>query len=160
MQNLQGLSPLNYSLCYATSCAGFMVGGAVATRAVVRLGLDRTAGVGALILTLAGAGMIASTAYGVALPVTMTISMSLYLCGMGLCLSQVVAAAMTPFPHSAGTASSLIGFVQQCSGALMGALVGGLLGTTPWPVAIGVAVAGSGSLILWLLTRRLRLSAA
>ena len=88
----------------------------------------------------------------------MTISMGLYLCGMGLLLSQVVAAALSPFPHTAGTASSLIGFVQQCSGALMATLVGGSLGSTPWPLAIGVAVAGGGALVLWTVTRRLRLA--
>jgi DHA1 family bicyclomycin/chloramphenicol resistance-like MFS transporter len=38
LQNLQGLSPFQFSICYAGSCAGFMVGGAIATRLVMRLG--------------------------------------------------------------------------------------------------------------------------
>ncbi len=154
-----GLSPLTYSLYYAASCVGFMLGGAIATRAVVKLGLDRTAGIGALILTLARAGMVAGTLIGHGLPITLTISMGLYLCGIGFLLSQVVAAALTPFPQSAGTASSLIGFSQQCSAAVMGAVVGNSLDATPWPMTLGVAVAGGGSLILWIATRRLRLGA-
>jgi DHA1 family bicyclomycin/chloramphenicol resistance-like MFS transporter len=159
LQNLQGLTPLQFSLCYAGSCAGFIAGGAVATRVVVRLGLDRTAGIGAAILTLAGAGMIVGTAVGEWLALTFTISMAVYLCGMAFVQSQVTAAGLTPFPTSAGVASALIGFTQQCSGAIMGAVVGNSLAATPWPMAIGVAVAGGGALLLWALTRRIRVSA-
>jgi DHA1 family bicyclomycin/chloramphenicol resistance-like MFS transporter len=156
LQNLQGLTPFEFSICYAVSCAGFMVGGAIATRLVMRLGLDRTAGIGTAILTLAGAAMIASTASGLWLPLTLTASMALYLCGMAFVHSQVTAAGLTPFPKSAGVASALIGFAQQCSGAIVGAVVGNLLGATAWPLTIGVAIAGGGSLLLWALTRGIR----
>jgi DHA1 family bicyclomycin/chloramphenicol resistance-like MFS transporter len=156
LQNLQGLSPFQFSICYAASCMGFMVGGVIATRLVTRLGLDRTAGIGAVILTLAGGCMIACTMFGYWLPITLTASMALYLGGMAFVHSQVTAAGLTPFPKSAGVASALIGFSQQSSGAIMGAAVGNSLGATAWPMTIGVAVAGGGSLLLWALTRGIR----
>ncbi|HVG50244.1 MAG TPA: multidrug effflux MFS transporter [Xanthobacteraceae bacterium] len=156
LQSLEGLTPLQYSLYYAASCVGFMIGGAIASRVVVRLGLDRTAGVGAVVLTLAGVGMIAGAAIGAGSAVMLTFSMTLYLGGIGLLLSQIVAAALTPFPQNAGTASSLIGFTQQCSAAVMGTVVGNSLASTAWPMALGVAVAGGGSLVLWIATRKLR----
>lgn len=156
LQNLQGLTPFEFSICYAASCAGFIVGGAIATRLVMRLGLDRTAGIGAVILTLAGAAMIACTALDLWLPLTLTATMALYLCGMAFVHSQVTAAGLTPFPKSAGVASALIGFAQQCSGAIIGVAVGNFLGTTAWPMTIGVAVAGGGALLLWALTRQIR----
>ena len=90
LQSLEGLTPLNSRSCYAGSCVGFMIGGAVATRVVVRLGLDRTAGLGAVVLTLAGIGMLAGTAIGVGLPLVLSFSMALYLGGMGLLLPQVM----------------------------------------------------------------------
>ena len=99
MQNIVGLSPFQYAVAYALSCVGFMIGGAFASRFVMRLGLDRTAGLGALAVALAGVAMTASAAAGTALPVTLTLSMNLYLCGLGLLLPQVVAAALTPFPQ-------------------------------------------------------------
>jgi MFS transporter, DHA1 family, multidrug resistance protein len=153
---LLGLSPFEFSICYAVSCAGFIVGGAVATRLVMRLGLDRTAGIGTVILTLAGAAMIAFTVLGLWLPVTLTATMALYLGGMALVHGQVTAAGLTPFPKSAGVASALIGFSQQCSGAIIGVAVGSLLGATAWPMTIGIAVAGGGALLLWALTRGIR----
>ncbi len=56
--------------------------------------------------------------------------MAFYLLGLGLLQSQMVAAALTPFPNDAGTASALIGFVQQCAGAIVGGItVGALVGT-------------------------------
>ncbi len=156
MQGIAGLSPMQYAVSYAVSCVGFMVGGAIATRLVLRLGLDRTAGIGAASLALAGLGMTAGTAAGAMLPITLTLSMDFYLCGLGLLLPQTVAAAMMPFPKQAGTASSLIGFAQQCAGAIMGTLIGSTLGATAWPMTIGVAIAGTGALVLWVVTRGLR----
>jgi DHA1 family bicyclomycin/chloramphenicol resistance-like MFS transporter len=156
LQELRGLSPLEFSICYAASCAGYMVGGAVATRLVLRIGLDKTAGLGTAALALAGAASLASVAVDTALPITLTASMALCLCGMGLVLPQVTAGALTPFPHSAGTASSLMGFAQLCSGALMSIIVGNTFGTTAWPMAIGVAAAGGLALILWAVTRGVR----
>ncbi|HWM45752.1 MAG TPA: multidrug effflux MFS transporter [Xanthobacteraceae bacterium] len=153
LQGLIGLTPLQFSLCYAVSCAGFMTGGAIATRLVLQFGLDRTAGLGVLALALAGTAAAVSVAVGVALPITLTASMALFLCGMGMALPQVTAGALTPFPHHAGTASSLVGFAQQCSGAIMGIAVGNTLGTSAWPMVAGVAVAGIASLVLWAATR-------
>ena len=86
--------------------------------------------------------------------------MALYICGMALVNAQVTAAGLTPFPNSAGVASALIGFAQQCGGAIMGAVVGNSLGATAWPMVLGVAIAGGGALLLWALTRRIRTASA
>jgi DHA1 family bicyclomycin/chloramphenicol resistance-like MFS transporter len=159
LQALRGLTPLQFSICYAISSAGYLVGGILATRLVLRIGLDRTAGLGALALALAGAAALASVAIDTALPITLTASMGLCLAGMGLVLPQVMAGALTPFPHNAGTASSVMGFAQLCSGALMSIIVGNTLGNTAWPVAIGLAMAGGLALAVWAATRGLRTQA-
>jgi MFS transporter, DHA1 family, multidrug resistance protein len=83
-------------------------------------------------------------------------SAALYLFGLGLVQAQLVAAALTPFPNDAGTASALIGFAQQCAGALVGTIVGALIGDSVWPMAAGVAITGCGALVLWFLTRAVR----
>jgi DHA1 family bicyclomycin/chloramphenicol resistance-like MFS transporter len=156
LQGLRGLTPLEFSVCYAVSCAGYMAGGLLATRLVLRIGLDKTAGLGALAVALAGAAAMISVAVDMALPITITASMALCLCGMGMVLPQVTAGALTPFPQIAGTASSVMGFSHQCSGALMSIIVGNTLGGTAWPVAIGVAVAGGAAVMTWAVTRNLR----
>lgn len=157
LQGIVGLTPFAYAICYALSGVGLLIGGALATRLVMRIGLDQTAGLGALALALSGAAMTASVWVGAALPVTLTAAAALYLGGFGLLLPQVVAAALTPFPDHAGIASSLIGFTQQCGAAALGAAVGYALSTTAWPMALGTLFAGGGALILWVATRRLRI---
>ena len=87
---------------------------------------------------------------------TLIASAALYLFGLGLMQSQLVAAALTPFPDDAGTASALIGFVQQCAGAIVGTTIGALVGTSIWPMALGIAITGGGALILWVATRPVR----
>jgi MFS transporter, DHA1 family, multidrug resistance protein len=58
LQFVFGFSPLSYAIAYAGSCLGFVAGSTLATRLVMRLGLDRTAGLGAGSCAIAAAGMV------------------------------------------------------------------------------------------------------
>ena len=157
MQTVVGLSPLGFSICYAASCAGFIVGGWLGTRLVVSHGLNAMAGIGTVFCTVAGLSIVVCAASGFALPVTLAACMGVYFIGLAILLAQSTAAALMPFPNHAGTASSLIGFGQQIGGAAMGMLVGATLDkSTALPMAIFVAIAGCGTLLLWLVTRRVR----
>jgi MFS transporter, DHA1 family, multidrug resistance protein len=155
LQFVFGFSPLAYAIAYAASCLGFVAGSTLATRLVMRLGLDRTAGLGAASCTIAAVGMLLG-ATGLFSEGMLIAAAAFYLLGLGLMQSQLVAAALTPFPNDAGTASALIGFVQQCAGAIVGTTVGALVGTSIWPMAAGIAITGIGALILWVVTRRVR----
>jgi hypothetical protein len=75
--------------------------------------------------------------------------MAVYHAGLGLAMPQAIAGALTPFPDHAGAASSLVGFVQQSSAALVGAVGGHALGATAWPLAAAVAAMGAMSFALW-----------
>ena len=81
-------------------------------------------------------------------------AMGLYLVGMGMTLAQAQAGALLPFPDRAGAASSCLGFMTQTSSAVVGAMLGHALGTTAWPLAIAMLLAGGLSLLLWTLTRK------
>jgi DHA1 family bicyclomycin/chloramphenicol resistance-like MFS transporter len=156
LQSLVGLSPLGFSICYAAACSGFIVGGWLGTRLVVSHGLNAMAGIGASFCTVAGLCIITAALAGVALSVTLTLSMAVYFIGLAILLAQSTAAALMPFPKQAGTASSLLGFAQQVAGAVMGSLVGATLGHTAVPMASFVALAGCGTLVLWFATRHIR----
>jgi len=62
--------------------------------------------------------------------------MALFSTALGLVLPNSMAIALRPFPHIAGTASALLGFIQMAISALSSALVGILLTTTPQPMVI------------------------
>jgi MFS transporter, DHA1 family, multidrug resistance protein len=154
LRDIFGYSPMAYAFAYAASCVGFVAGSSLATRLVMRWGLDRTAGAGTAACALAGLGVVLGAI--VSVEAILIASAALYLFGLGLVQAQLMAAALTPFPNDAGTASALIGFAQQCAGAFVGTIVGALIGDSVWPMAAGVAITGFGTLGLWILTRGVR----
>ena len=70
------------------------------------------------------------------------LAVALYMAGMGMAWPQAQAGALMPFPDRAGAASSLLGFVTQTNSAVVGAILGHILGGTAWPFAIASALAG------------------
>jgi DHA1 family bicyclomycin/chloramphenicol resistance-like MFS transporter len=156
MQDLYGLTPVVFGMTYAAGAAGYMVGAYTASRFVMRLGLDRTIGIGAVVMAFGGLAMAAAIALGLAHVGWLVGTMTIYLAGMGLVLPQTQAGALTPFPDRAGTASSLLGFAQQTSAAIAAVAIGHYLGRSAWPVAGTIAVMGVLALLIWALTRRVR----
>ena len=160
LQNLYGLSPLDFGIAFALSAVGYLTGTNLATRFVMRLGLDRTIGFGCCALAAGGLGMVVSVALGFTSAFALVLPVAIYLAGMGMVLPQSVAGAMTPFPERAGAASALFGFVQQSIAAICGATVGALLGHNAWPLAGAVAIMGVATLSFWAATRGIRARAA
>jgi len=156
LQNLYGLTPFQFGVAFAVGSVGYMIGTVLAARLVMRLGIDRTLGIGAGAMAAGGLGMVIAVALGLTSAASLVLPMALYLAGLGMVLPQAIAGAMTPFPERAGAASALLGFIQQTAAALCGAVVGWLLGQSAWPLAAAVAAMGCASLLLWITTRALR----
>ncbi len=156
MQGVYGLSPAAFGATYAVGALGYMVGTSIAARIVMRIGLDRTMGIGAVIQAAGGVAMAAAVALGLGSVVWLVGAMTLYLAGMGFVLPQTQASALTPFPDRAGTASSLMGFAQQSCAAIAAAAIGAFLGRSAWPVAGTLAAMGLLALAIWAATRRVR----
>ena len=156
LQGIYGLSALSFALAFAAASGGYLGGTAVATRIVQRLGLDRTIGIGAVLLALGGLTAIAAIPLGGTSPALLVAAMALYAAGMGLVQPQTVAGAMMPFPQRAGTASSLLGVTQMVCASVSGVIIGQFLGASAWPLAIPLALTGIGTLALWAASRRAR----
>jgi len=156
LQNLYGLSPFSFGVAFALGSIGYMTGATMAARLVMRLGIDRTLGLGSVTLAVGGLGTVTTLALGFGSAVSLVLPVAIYLAGLGIVLPQAIAGAMTPFPERAGAASALLGFIQQSAAALCGAVVGWLLGQNAWPLALAVAVMGCTTLVIWLSTRALR----
>lgn len=156
LQDLYGLSSIDFALAFTVASAGYLVGTSFAARFVTRLGIDRTIGLGTAALCLGGLAMVVSLALGLRSSFALVLPVAVYLTGLGLVLPQTMAGALQPFPDRAGTASSLMGLIQQSMAAALGALVGVLLGDSAWPVALAIAACGAAALVLWLCTRSIR----
>jgi DHA1 family bicyclomycin/chloramphenicol resistance-like MFS transporter len=155
LQGVYGLSPVTFGFTFALGAAGYMLGAMIATRLVVRLGLDRTIGVGVVVIAAGGLALVLAVATGIP-GLWLVAAMALYLAGVGLAMPQAMAGALTPFPDRAGTAASLMGLVQQALAAIIAAVIGGFLVRSAWPVT-GVVVAMSTlTFVLWASTRAMR----
>jgi len=156
MQGVYGLSPVAFGTTYAVGACGYMLGTTIAARIVMRLGLDRTIGIGVTIMAAGGLIMATVVALHLSHVEWLVASMTIYLAGMGFAMPQTMAGALTPFPDRAGTASSLLGFTQQSSAAIAAGAIGQYLGHSAWPVAGTVATMGCLSFVIWALTRNVR----
>jgi DHA1 family bicyclomycin/chloramphenicol resistance-like MFS transporter len=159
LQEIYGLSALQFGLAFAAGSCGYLAGTALAAHIVTRLGLDRTIGLGAAGVAAGGLAAAAAVAIGTS-AVPLVAAFALYATGMGMVQPQTIAGAMMPFPHRAGTASSLVGVSQMVCAAIIGAIVGHLLGASAWPVAVPLALTGVATLALWAVSRGVRARAA
>lgn len=123
LQREYGLSPVVYGLCFGAMAGGYVAGSLIGGRLVRRLGIDGTLRIGGFAAALGGLSMLAAllsfpSALAIVLPVV------IYGFAVGLSMPQAMAGALTPFPEMAGTASSLLGFLQAMAGAVAGIYVG------------------------------------
>lgn len=160
LQDVYGLSPSWFGVAFAAACLGAIVGAGIASSLVMRIGLDRTIGLGALALAVGGLAMVASLAWGAAPIPSIVIAMTVYHAGMMLAMPQAIAGAMTPYPECAGAASSFVGVVQQTSAATVGTIVGHLIGQSAWPLAGSVALMGCLAFAVWVFSRGIRANRA
>lgn len=155
-QDIFGLSALMFGIAFAVASAGYLVGTGIAARFVMRWGSNKTMGIGAVAMALGGLATIIAVMIGWKLAIALIITVGIYMIGMGMVLPQGQAGALMPFPDRAGAASSVVGFVAQTSAAIVGAAMGHIIGSTAWPLAIAMAIAGCLALLLWAMTRGVR----
>jgi DHA1 family bicyclomycin/chloramphenicol resistance-like MFS transporter len=156
LQNLYGLTAFDFGFYFAIGSLGFFAGASLAAKLVLRLGLDRTTGLGGAALALGGLAAVGTVGLGFTHALSLVLPMAVFLAGLGMVLPQSIAGAMSPFPERAGAASSLFGFVQQTAAAICGAVVGSLLGASAWPLVGAIAAMGCATLVLWFATRGIR----
>jgi MFS transporter, DHA1 family, multidrug resistance protein len=155
LQGIYGLSSVTFGFTFALGAAGYMLGAMLATRLVVRLGLERTIAVGVVVIAAGGLSLTLAVATGIP-GLWLVAAMALYLAGVGLAMPQAMAGALTPFPDRAGTAASLMGLIQQAVAAIIAAVIGAFLVQSAWPVTGVVLAMSTLTLLLWVSTRALR----
>jgi len=74
--------------------------------------------------------------------------------GIAFVMPSMMTASMAPFPHMAGSASALSGFMQMSAG-LIGGTVAAIIGDPVVAMSIVVPIMGATAIVSWLLWRRL-----
>jgi DHA1 family bicyclomycin/chloramphenicol resistance-like MFS transporter len=160
LQEVVGLGPIGFGLCFAGVVIGYIIGTVVAGRLSRRLSIDRLIAVGAAIGVAGGALLLALALVGPtrgALTGALLIvaPMLVFMIGVGLVLPNSIAGAIGPFPRAAGAASALLGFTQMTAAAAIGIAVAALYDGSSVPMTATIAVVALGVLLAFtLLVRR------
>jgi DHA1 family bicyclomycin/chloramphenicol resistance-like MFS transporter len=159
LQEVVGLGPIGFGLCFAGVVIGYIIGTVVAGRLSRRLGIDRLVAAGAGIGVAGGALLLAlalvasaDTAIGGALLIVGP--MLVFMIGVGLVLPNSIAGAIGPFPRAAGAASALLGFTQMTGAAAIGIAVAALYDGSSIPMTATIAAVAVGVLLAFMLLVR------
>ena len=127
--------PVEYfGLVFLSSVVGYMGGSAFSARLSKRRDSEQIMRLGVMLGMAACCLLWVSATLWPASVLALVLPMSLYSIAMGLVLPHAMAIALRPFPHIAGTASSLLGFIQMSLSAAASALIGGFLSDSPLPM--------------------------
>lgn len=103
-----------------------MLGAGVAGRLGSRLGAPALIILGSVIAIVSAALIVALSLMEIRTGLAVALPAFLWMFGHGLHYPQSMAAAVAPFPQTAGAASSLIGFYQTCAGAIAAFIMGAI----------------------------------
>ncbi|MEQ8369825.1 MAG: multidrug effflux MFS transporter [Alphaproteobacteria bacterium] len=147
-----GLTPGVYGVCFGAAVLGGLSGNLTSGRLVRRVGSPRLVLWGGIAGAASGLAM-AGLAWGGSTGVwQILIPMAVYTFGMGLIMPNTIAMAIAPWPHNAGAASSLLGFIQMVLSAAAGILVVWASDGTQLAMVTAIAIGGVGALLshVWL----------
>lgn len=151
-----GETPQQFGFDFATIMLGYIAFSFLGGRLVNRFGIDNLLGAGVIMAALGGVAMAGLAWAGVAAVWAIVVPMIAFMAAFALILPQATAGAMSPFPDSAGMASSLLGVLQAGAGAVVSAALGLLDDGTQLPMTTAIALMGIGAVFSYfLMVRRL-----
>jgi len=143
-----GLTPTQFSLCFAFNAASFFACSQMAGRLTARFGLAtvvRVAATGFAAVMLLAAGVFLSGSD------SLVAMIGLLFVGygfLGLVLPTSAVLALENHGANAGTASALMGALQMMVGASMMGLIGRFADGTPTPMVVGIALAATIAFVI------------
>jgi len=137
-----GVSSSAYGALFATVMLGQIAGSWLSNRLVMRLGIAGMLRLGVALALAAGLCTLAVAWSGATHWAPMVAAFAFYMFAASMIVPNTQAAALTPFPETAGAASSLIGACAFGLGAAISALLGAVFDGSARPMATVAACAG------------------
>jgi DHA1 family bicyclomycin/chloramphenicol resistance-like MFS transporter len=143
-----GISATGYGLAFGAVMLGQIGGAWASSRLVLRLGIPRLLRLGAVTMLAAGMTGAALAWSGIAHWSAVVLPFLAFLFGTALIVPNATAAAISPFPGSAGAAVSLVGAMGFGVGALISTALGAAFDGSARPMATLAACGGVGAFLL------------
>lgn len=136
LQDVVGLTPVEFGWVSALAGLFFIVGGFINAMVVERYGFQKMLMVGLLIMVIASIVMLLFGLVNKINTMVIMLPVMIYIIGSSFIFSNAYAGAMSPFSKIAGTAGALFGFIQILGGAMSSALMSLFKNYNQIPLAI------------------------
>ncbi|MDH4188785.1 MAG: multidrug effflux MFS transporter [Betaproteobacteria bacterium] len=142
-----GVTPAHYALLFSLSMLGQISGAWASSRVVMGRGIPAMLRKGTRLALFAALVMTLLDLAGIRHWSAVVGPMLLYMFATSFIVPHATAAALSPFPHAAGSASSLIGAIQFAFGAAVGAGLGAVFDGTARPMIWVIAASAICSVL-------------
>ncbi|MCR4266939.1 multidrug effflux MFS transporter [Nitratireductor sp. ZSWI3] len=149
-----GLSPAQFGIGMLAQSGMYFMGSVAVRFLMPRVGASMLVPVG---LVFIGVGSLAvALSLGLVPPSFMSVMapVGLYAFGIAFVMPAMMTASLAPFPRMAGSASSMMGFLQMGAG-LVGGSFTALIGDPVLGMMIVIPALGATAIVSWLIWRRL-----
>lgn len=149
-----GLSPAQFGIGMLMQSGMFFLGSLSVRHLLSRFGANRLVPVGLCFVALGG--LLLAVLLTIAPPTFLRVMgpVGLFSYGIAFIMPAMMTASLAPFPHIAGSASALGGFMQM-GGGLLGGSVAALIADPVLAMSIVVPAMGAIAITAWLIWRRL-----
>ena len=155
LQDIVGLTPIEFGWVSALSGLFFIVGGVINALFVERLGLEKMLVVGLLIMLIGSIVMLMFGILGVIDALVIMIPVIIYILGSSFIFANAYAGAMHPFSKMAGTAAAVFGFLQILGGAIRSFLMSLMKNYNQIPLGIILLLSAIFALIVVKVTQKM-----
>jgi len=142
-----GVSAGAYAVLFAAVMLGQIAGAWLSSRLVMRIGIGALLRAGTRLACAAGLAACGLAFAQVQHWSAVVIPMSAYMFASSFIIPAATAAALSPFPRSAGAASSLIGTAQFALGAVVSGALGAGFDGTARPIALVLVLGACAALL-------------
>lgn len=142
-----GVAPTTFAALFACVMLGQIVGAWLSSRLVMRIGIGAMLRVGTRIACLAGFAAVGFALAGLSHWAAIVVPMAAYMFASSFIIPSATAAALAPFPRTAGAASSLIGATQFALGAAVSTVLGASFDGSALPMTVVIALGGTAALL-------------
>ncbi|WP_163265305.1 multidrug effflux MFS transporter [Chelativorans alearense] len=149
-----GLSPSEFGVGMLMQSGMFFVGSLTVRFLMRRVSAYRLVPVGLGFIAIGGT--LLAYLLNAAPPTFLSVMgpVGFYAIGISFVMPAMMTASLAPFPHIAGAAAALAGFMQM-GGGLVGGSIAALIGEPVFAISVVVPTMGAMAIVAWLLWRRL-----
>jgi DHA1 family bicyclomycin/chloramphenicol resistance-like MFS transporter len=138
--SVMGAGERGFGVLFGVVMIGSLIGGFVAARTVLRLGIDGLLRIATAVMVASGIVLAVLAWARVDHPAAVVVPMFVFMTSFTMVMPQATAGALTPFPKIAGAAASLLSFCQFVTGSCWALVVGLAYDGTQRPMTTAIAL--------------------